>query len=199
MKHWLRANWVFIVFLFVIVFFVGWKWWESNSVAEVENTWEITPTDDAAMSQENDITDKPKSTQFVDVKGEVVNPDIYEITGQERVKDIIQLAGGFTDDADTTNVNLAQKVMDEMVITIPKKGELVNGTDSSEASSALVNINQATKEEIETLPGIGSVKAESIIQHREEKGFFQSISDLEDVSGIGEKTVEKLEEYISIP
>lgn len=152
------------------------------------------------------VTDETKDELsagvFVDVKGEVINPGIYEIGEAERVNDVIQLAGGLTDQADETSVNLAQKVQDEMVILVTSQVEessLVESTAGPASAPAKVRINYADLEEIQTLPGIGPSKADAIVQYRDEKGLFKDADSLLDVSGIGEKTLETLEEHIQIP
>jgi competence protein ComEA len=134
---------------------------------------------------------------IVDVKGEVNNPNVYEISKNSRIKDVIILAGGFTNNADQTSVNLAQKVVDEMVIYVPKEGELPKKIVVNEYNK-LININYASKEELETLPGIGPSKAASIINYREENGYFKSIDELNNVPGIGLKLLDTLRSYITL-
>lgn len=137
----------------------------------------------------------------VDVKGAVQSPGIYITDSNARIHDVIEMAGGLTEDADANQVNFAQRVQDEMVIFVPTKDaavEIAAGNSFTQADGK-IKINYATKEEIETLPGIGPAKAEAIIQYREENGFFQSPEDLLNVSGIGEKTLEKLKDEIQVP
>lgn len=139
---------------------------------------------------------------IVDVKGEVLKPGVYEMSEGDRVVDVIDKAGGFTDEADETTVNLAQRIYDEMVIIVPKKNEEVNyssGANQNSSQSNKIRVNTASKEELMTLPGIGEQKALSIIEFREKNGFFQTKEDLLQISGIGEKTLERLEDYIIVP
>lgn len=159
------------------------------------------------LEQMNEINDEIEIEvhQFVvDIKGEVNQPGVYSIAseGDPRVNDLIVLAGGFTKDAEVNVINLAQKVHDEMVIYVPKIGEenieMLTSYESAEASGK-VAINRATAEEITTLHGIGPAKAEAIISYREEHGPFNSVDDLLQVSGIGEKTLEKIRDEIIIP
>ncbi|WP_412097985.1 helix-hairpin-helix domain-containing protein [Halobacillus litoralis] len=130
----------------------------------------------------------------VDVKGEVVRPGVYSIESGMRVNDVILLAGGMTDKADPTSVNLAQLLQDEMVILVSSEQAAI-----SVQGTGQIVINQATQEEIQTLSGIGPSKAEAIVMYREENGPFQSKEDLLEVSGIGEKTLEAIEEEIRVP
>lgn len=140
---------------------------------------------------------------FVDVKGEVVNPGLYEVRQGDRLKFVIDRAGGFTAEADRKVINLAVKVSDEMMIYVPKIGEIetpllapsLPGTDSGEGR---ININTATQQEFETLPGIGPAKASTFIQYREDHGPFATIEEIQNISGVGEKTFEKLKEYIYV-
>ena len=136
----------------------------------------------------------------VDLKGEVKIPGIYEVESTSRVHDVIELAGGFLETANVNAVNLAEKVRDEMVIYIPHideplpQAERVNETEGEKK----VSLNQATLEEFQTLPGIGPAKAMAIINYREEFGMFNSVDELTNVSGIGEKTLEKLRDHLEL-
>lgn len=141
-------------------------------------------------------------TVFVDVKGEVNKPGVYEFNLDARVNEVIKQAGGFTAEADQTQVNLAQKVQDEMIIVIPKAGEAAQADQSEDGmgmSADKIRINYATLEELENLNGIGPSKAQAIIQYREENGFFQTPEDLLEVSGIGEKTFDSFKDDIIVP
>ncbi len=140
---------------------------------------------------------------FVDVKGEVKKPGLYEVDKDARVKHVIDLAGGFTDEAASEHVNLAQKVSDEMVIYVPKNGEgdgFLNEmpTATNGQSMQKINVNKASAEELTQLNGIGPAKAEAIISYREEHGPFKSVEDLLQVNGIGEKTLENIRDDITI-
>lgn len=142
----------------------------------------------------------------VDVKGEVRRPGVYVVTSEQRIYDVIELAGGFTENAEEKVINLAAKIMDEMVIYVPKIGEEVQTqmpslwTESANQSEdGKIHINMATMDEITTLNGIGPKKAQAIIDYRDENGPFQTIDDLLQVSGIGEKTLESLRDDIVIP
>ena len=146
-----------------------------------------------------------QSEILVDVKGAVNKPGVYSLMLDDRVIDAITIAGGYTAEADSTYINHAQKLVDEMVIYVPKIGEdmsteqmttVSSPITSGQASTGKVNLNTATEVELTTLPGIGPAKAKAILEYRAQKGRFKSIDDLKNVSGIGEKTFEKLKEYI---
>ncbi|CDQ39590.1 MULTISPECIES: helix-hairpin-helix domain-containing protein [Virgibacillus] len=153
------------------------------------------PLSDKATSNEALIDDQQ---MVVDVKGEVNKPGVYEMEEEDRVINAIEIAGGFTEEADQTQVNLAQRIQDEMVISVVKEGDTEAQTLSVNEKDKL-HLNQATLEEIEALNGIGPTKAEAIVQYREENGLFKSVEDLLNVSGIGEKTLEAFQEDIQVP
>ena len=145
---------------------------------------------------------------YVDIKGAVKLPGMYEVTSDMRVLNVIDMAGGLKETADDSQVNFSQRIEDQMVIYIPVEGEelsetAIAGTNSNTANiskdeDGKVNLNQATKEELMTLSGVGEKKAEKIIEYREENGSFKTIEDLKNVNGFGEKSFESLEKYISI-
>ena len=138
---------------------------------------------------------------FVDIKGEVKKPGVYQMKVGDRVKDALDAAGGLTAEADSQKVNLAQRVEDQMVIVVPKVGEeaeaIPAGVTSKEVSKeGKVNINTATVEELKTLKGVGEKKAEAIIEYRKKNGSFKTKEDLMKVRGIGKKLFESFEERI---
>jgi len=143
---------------------------------------------------------------FVDIKGAVMYPGVYELQSDQRIIDAVQLADGYMENADTQYVNHAQKVQDEMVIYIPIKGEQLGDVSTnllmlpteSQNKEQKININLADVETLTTLPGIGPSKAQSILSYREENGRFPTIDDLRNVSGIGDKTFEKLKDSITV-
>ncbi|MEH7124069.1 MULTISPECIES: helix-hairpin-helix domain-containing protein [unclassified Bacillus (in: firmicutes)] len=148
-------------------------------------------------------------TLYVDVKGAVEKPGVYEAKSNDRVIDIINKAGGLIESADEAKINFAMRVEDEMVIYVPKMGEeseeaveALRGGGSQGASQAKndgkVNLNTANEAELQTLTGIGPAKAAAIIEFRETNGPFKAIEDLKSISGIGEKTFEKLRESIKV-
>ncbi|WP_010094124.1 helix-hairpin-helix domain-containing protein [Ornithinibacillus scapharcae] len=139
-----------------------------------------------------------ESVVFVDIKGEVVTPGVYAMETGDRVKDVVLEAGGFTKEADENFINLAQKVLDEMVIIVPTKGA-VESQESRVSGESKLRINHATVDEIQQLPGIGPSKAKAIVEYRDEHGYFNKVEDLLEVSGIGEKTLEALIEEIHVP
>ncbi|HLQ70737.1 MAG TPA: helix-hairpin-helix domain-containing protein, partial [Bacillota bacterium] len=149
---------------------------DSHQTNQLENTYD----------EENDMV-------VIDVKGEVEKPGTYEVGMDQRVDDVLEIAGGLTSEADVFSVNRAEKIYDEMVIIVHRKGESSPNGENFPGSNQ-VRINHATQEEIESLNGIGPSKAQAIIQYREENGPFQKEEDLLDVPGIGEKTLENFKD-----
>ena len=145
-----------------------------------------------------------EETLTVDIKGAVKKPGVYTVKKNTIVNDVIELAGGLTDEADTKNLNLGKKVTDEMVITVYTKKEAANEKMDSisepnpKSTSGKISLNNATLEELMTLPGIGESKAKIIIDYRETCGPFTKKEELKNIKGIGEAIYAKLESYITI-
>ena len=148
---------------------------------------------------------------YVDIKGEVLRPGVYEFSCESRMQEVIKKAGGFTEEADETKINLAQKISDQMQIIVPnlhskqeggvtegnsEKGNSSNSTPSN-SKQGTVNINTATLEELQTIKGIGKKKAEAILQYRKEHGAFRTKEDLLQVKGIGKKALEAIESQVN--
>lgn len=171
--------------------------------------------------EENKQEESSKETEkiIVHVSGAVQNEGVIELEKNSRIADAIEKAGGFREDAYTKDVNLAYKLEDGMKIYIPtmeeKENEKANvivesnietennnnsysNTDEGKNVNSKVNINTASKEELDTLPGIGPSTAEKIINYRKEKGKFKSIEEIKDVSGIGDSKYENIKDMIEI-
>ena len=148
---------------------------------------------------------------YVDIKGEVLRPGVYEFSCESRIQEVIKKAGGFTEEADEIKINLAQKISDQMQIIVPnlnskqeggvtegnsEKGNLSNTTPSN-LKQGTVNINTATLEQLQTIKGIGKKKAEAILQYRKEHGAFRTKEDLLQVKGIGKKALEAIESQVN--
>ncbi|SOC20746.1 competence protein ComEA [Ureibacillus xyleni] len=190
---------------FVLIFILFYFLQQDSKDEPFESISTIPQQQSEQLNNENE--EQPIVNIMVDVKGEVYFPGVYELTTEDRVIDAINLAGGYTEQAETKHVNHAQKLQDEMVIYIPKKGEelenqpiesIVMSGQVSNDTSDKININTADESQLTTLPGIGPSKAQAIIAYREENGSFKTIEDLTNVSGIGDKTFEKLKELIDI-
>lgn len=150
---------------------------------------------------------------YVQVCGAVNQPGVYKVSSTLRVFEVIDMAGGVTEEADTNVINMAKPVMDEMKLYIPAKDEVSAGNydnsgydlyleepedTDSELQDGLVNINEAGEEELMTLPGIGEAKAGAIIAYREENGAFTDISEIMNISGIKQAAFDKIKDLIKV-
>ncbi len=138
---------------------------------------------------------------YVHIEGCVNNPGLIKTKYGTRLFELIEEAGGETEDADLTRINLSSIVNDEQKIVIPAKVVVNNENNNEENNkeeSGVVNINTADKEKLTTLTGIGESTAEKIIKYREENGYFNSIEDIMNVSGIGESKFNSIKDDITV-
>lgn len=147
-------------------------------------------------------TEANKSYIVVEVKGEVTRPDVYELEEGSIVKELIDMAGGLTKEADISRINRAKKLQNHELVVIGNINDKENMNMIEESSEAeydgLININSANLEELKKISGVGDVKAQSIIEYREKNGGFKSIDEIKNIDGIGEKTFEKIKDKITI-
>ncbi len=209
---------LFIIFTFYIIY---WATSDEPPKEPKEEIHEITKKEDKKIDNEEQ---EKENKVIVDIKGEVVNPGVYELTNQNNVNDAINMAGGLTQKSDTSNINLSKKLTDEMVIIVYSKAEIKKIKESKEKTcepcnnacirendeksklnnseeektSSKININTANKEELLLLNGIGETKADAIIEYRTKNGGFANIEDIKNVSGIGEAAFEKIKDQITI-
>ncbi len=145
----------------------------------------------------------------VDIKGAVKDPKEYELKAGSRVRDLIEIAGGLTPEADEEKIYFSKILEDEQCIKIYKIGEEVLDSEikveeqqekstGAVDSKGKININKATVDELMTIPGIGQVKAQSIVDYRNKNGKFNSVDELTNITGIGVKTLEKLRDKVDI-
>ncbi|EPT50784.1 competence protein CelA [Streptococcus agalactiae CCUG 19094] len=152
------------------------------------------------------VKDKVSNQVTVDVKGAVNHPGVYSLPSQSRVTDAIKRAGGLSNLADSKSVNLAQKLQDETVIYVAQKGEKITVVEEEKAnniatqgnSKGKINLNKADLSSLQTISGVGAKRAQDILDYRDSQGGFKTIDDLKNVSGIGEKTLEKLRQDVTI-
>ena len=189
---------------------------------------DVVTQNNQILEIKNNEEDESNDLCTVDIKGAVLNPGVYLTECNQTINDVINLAGGLLSNSDTSVINLAKKITDEMVIIIYTKDEVknsnivdtvvkvvekecicpniqndgcVNETITSnigDNSQNLININTATLEELLTLPGIGEAKAKAIIKYRVDNGDFNNINELLNVDGIGSKLYEEIKIYITI-
>ncbi|MED4694970.1 helix-hairpin-helix domain-containing protein [Peribacillus frigoritolerans] len=182
---------------------------QGEDPADTEDIFSVTAKEAEMEQSVNESAAEPEIIK-VDVKGAVKSPGIFTAQAGDRVIDLISAAGSFTEKADTDKVNFAQIIEDQMVIYVPEigeedKGNLENiqvGTSGDAVtkgtSGGLVNLNTATQEDLQTLTGIGPSKANAILEYRETVGKFKEVDELKQVTGIGDKTFERLRDSISV-
>lgn len=169
---------------------------------------------ESSIVSEASLTESERSPAFlyVDVKGAVVQPNVYQLPVGARVVDAIQAAGGYTMQAATQQINQAQLLSDQMMLYVPTQEELQSESkvevaqltspllenNVSESEQGKVNINTATETELTQLSGIGAKKAQAIIEYRQTNGSFQSVEDLQQVKGIGVKLFEKIKDQVIV-
>nr|MBB1521738.1 helix-hairpin-helix domain-containing protein [Clostridiales bacterium] len=159
------------------------------------------------------IKEKENKTIMVDISGEIVTPGVVKLPEGSRIIDAITAAGGKTEDADLSKVNLAyilddgvqlyiprynEKLEKEIVQTEPGVGIIQEGINTTSKKDSKVNINTANKEKLATLPGIGEGTAEKIIEYRSKTGKFKAIDEIKKIPGIGESKFKSLKDKITI-
>jgi competence protein ComEA len=155
-------------------------------------------------------TSPPPAPIKVYVTGAVANPGVYSIPRLSRVENAIQAAGGFLKTADSQNINLASKLIDGEEIIVPVFGQNTSAsnpgsptvptknTPDSVTTANPLDINMATEQQLDNLPGIGAAKAQQIIVFRQQNGPFQKIDDLQNVPGIGPGIFAKIKDLITV-
>lgn len=169
-----------------------------------DNSVEVNAEPIKEVKGENQLTKGTKMI-VVEIKGEVANPDVYEISEGSIIRDLITKAGGLTNEANIGKINRADKLRDNQLIVIPNKNELSNANtninvskEGNTAEEGIININTANLEELQKINGVGEVKAKSIINYREKNGGFKSIDEMKNIEGIGDKTFEKMKDQITV-
>lgn len=165
--------------------------------------------EDSDDGEESGDSGEKKATVWVDVCGAVKKPGVYELEEDSRVFQAIEAAGGFSEDADALWLNQAAILSDGEKIQVytleetqaMKDQGIVSSEEekaASEEENEKININEASVDELQDIPGIGEVRAQAIADYREESGGFKSIEDIQEVPGIKGKTFEKIADYITV-
>jgi competence protein ComEA len=146
------------------------------------------------------VTGLPSSRVVVDVVGAVRRPGLYRLAHGSRIADALTRAGGATAKADLAQVNLAAPLADGEQVVVPRRGAGTSapgaGSGPAGGPAAPVQLSTATLEQLDSLPGVGPVTAQKILDYRQEHGAFQSVDELDAVSGIGPKRLEQLRELV---
>ena len=191
---------IILAFVCSLVLIIGGLFYFNQNKTEDYSGVSFSNISNETNNKDEKAEDKHDEKIFVDVKGAVKHPGVFETTKDKRVKALIEEAGGLLDDADTSTLNLSQKVKDQMIIYVLKHGEKPKQiSDSSSSSNTdVININTANKEQLMKISGVGKTKAEAIIAHREKNGDFKKKEDITKVRGIGKSTFEKIKDKIEV-
>ena len=167
----------------------------------------LLDTSSDALSPGNEDENVEINEMKVYISGEISKEGVYEFEDGDRLDDLIKKAGGLTENANAKDLNLAMKLEDEMKIYIPSIYEVSSDdtadtipiitSDSKDSSKDKININKASKEELMSLPNIGEKRADSILEYRE-SNKFETIEDIKNVNGIGEKFYQSLKDLITV-
>ena len=223
----LKQKKIIAIILIILVIITYYYLYLKNSTEEISNQ-DLEVNNTQASNQTNETEKEGEETIVVHVSGAINIEGIVELEAGSRIANAIEKAGGVKENADMTDINLAYPLEDGMKIHIPTKEETEanknnenmidesyvtsssggvsskEDTNSTQGSSKLttsnekVNINTATQEELDTLPGIGPSIASKIIDYREQNGKFNSIEEIKEVSGIGDAKYEKIKDSITI-
>lgn len=159
-----------------------------------ENLQEVSEEETGDLSSSRDYEG---ADIYVDISGCINEPGVYKVSEGTRLFELIEKAGGLAENADVRNLNRAEEVYDgqKVIIYSVEEGDR---TEEGEEETDKVNINRADSSKLQTIPGVGPATAQKIIEYRENNGRFNSIEEIKNVSGIGEKTFENMKEYITV-
>ena len=185
-----------------VLFF--WFYGADEGEIEVENG---SNTGSAIQVQNDENGAASESVMYVDISGEVITPGVYEVYDGTRLFQVIEMAGGLTENADVNSLNQAEIVYDGQKIIVSSGSGRDTGSgenaDSSDAgnegiTNGKVNLNLADSATLQTIPGIGPSKADRIIEYRNNNGRFRTVEDIMNITGIGQKTFESIKSYITV-
>lgn len=196
-----RRNILFIVLMGIICLIF------SSCNFPKEETVVIEKAEEKPEEKSEEKSPEKESWIWVDVSGAVNAPGVYRLKEGSRVFEAIQEAGGFLENADTTGINQASVLSDgeklqiytvEEVQQMEMQPNQISASQENTDAKGKININTANLAELQEIPGIGEVKAKSIMEYREANGGFQSIENLQEVPGIKGKTFDKVKDYITV-
>ena len=211
MIDFLKERKIVVVIIILAVALLSWKIYSSNSGFEELDSNEIMASN---TSKEESTEEESEEMIVVHITGEVKKPGVVKTKEGSRIEDIIEAAGGLTENADITDVNLAYTVEDGVKICIPSNNDetdakenyisedagenIIISDEETSSKASVVNINNATQEQLEELPGIGPSIASRIVEYRTKNGKFKTIEDIKNVTGIGKSKYEKIKELIKV-
>lgn len=178
---------------------------DNNTLDNNKDETKINFQETSNTNSNSSIDKIEDKTIIVEIKGEVKKPDVYVLDENSIINDLINLAGGVTENADLSAINRAKKLQNHEMIYISNKNDdnislkINSNVTSNEGNSGnIVDINTASVEELKKLNGVGDSKAKNIVEYREQNGGFKSIEEIKNVNGIGEKMFEKIKENIIV-
>lgn len=182
-----------LLVLMVLLLLGAVLWKAAPAVVSTIDAGRLNQQGDLPLREE--VSDPDPEMIVVHLVGAVYSPGVYHLPAGSRVYELLEAAGGVAPEADTGSVNLARPLYDGEQVVICRAGEAAAGAASS---GGKVNINKATVAELQTLPSIGEARAKQILEHREKYGPFSDISEIMDVSGIGQGIFKQIEDLITI-
>lgn len=209
MIDFLKQRKILIIIGILVIILISWKIYDSSNFSKLDEN-DVLNT---STSKEN--SEKVKEEEefvAIHITGEVKHPGVVKVKEGCRIQDIIKAAGGLTENADISNVNLAYIVEDGTKIRIPSTtdeknkeyiskdiGEgIIVDEENGNNNNTVININTANETELEELPGIGTSIAGRIVEYRNKNGKFKNIEDIKNVTGIGDSKFEKIKDLIKI-
>lgn len=210
-----RWKYYFLIALACIILLIGYFVFQmhqssanmdNDGVALIDNDQQQNSSVKESKDQKRKASDSQKGTVFVDLKGAVEHPDVYEMPSTARVNDLIKKAK-LKSNADISHINLSEKLVDQKMIYIPTKNEQYVSTNNNQQPTnsnetiqgqSQINLNTANEASLTKVPGIGPSKAKEILNYKEQHGQFTSVDELKKIKGIGEKTFEKLKQYFTV-
>ena len=182
--------WIIIIIIFTIVGVIVYNIIQNNT--ENEYNFEENEVIETIVKKEE------KTKIKIHISGEVLNPGVIEIDEGSRIIDAVNLAGGLTEEADLSKINLAYILEDAMKINIPNINDEQEILEEETSGKIMVNINTANVEELQKISGIGLSTAQKIVQYRKEHGKFTEIEEIKNVTGVGESKFEKIKNNIYV-
>lgn len=204
---------IFVIFVSGMIFFQMTAC--RSNYEQAEGIMEISTQSEVIQETESEPESITDEKVYIDICGAVVKPGVYEVDRGSRLFEVLRMAGGFSEDADREYINQARTVEDGEQIRFPTREEAekyresgnseqmnpVSGDSvksSTAAGNGKININNASGDQLCTIPGVGTAKAESIIQYREEHGPFGKTEDIMQVTGIKQGMYDKMKEHITV-
>lgn len=201
---------ILLIGLVALIFYIINVKKESNlEITNLNNISNINENQNQNSNETNTLEEE-KNEIVVHITGAIKQEGVYKLEENSRVTDIVELAGGLREDADMSKINLALILEDGMKINIPSVNENLEESEDKVVENTIdinksennitkkININTASKEELDTLPGIGEATAQKIIEYRNKNGKFSNIEEIKEVSGIGDSKFEKIKDYIKV-